>query len=153
LSNVKLNISELVMTAPDIDRDVFSREVERIREVAAKITMCASAADKALLASDKKAWGTCLGYIDAKGPNLFDGIETIDVTAVGDDMLGLNHSTFSASSAVLNDIGRLIVSGTHPPGVPTPILRNMPDRKNTKYWMYPQRTRAPLNKSRSGLVG
>jgi len=100
--------------------------------------MYASAADKALLASDKKSWGTRLGYISATGPILVDGVETIDVTAVGDDILGLNHGTFSGSRVVLDDLGRLIVSGIHPPGVRTPTLRAAPNTINPKYWVYPQ---------------
>ena len=138
LSKVSLNISELVMAAPDVDKDVFMSKAAQIKSVAGNITMYVSSADKALLASDEKAWGTRMVYIDANGPNLVDGVETIDVTAVGDDMFGLNHSTFSGSRSVLDDLGRLIVSSTHPPGVRSPTLRFMPDKVHTKYWMYPQ---------------
>ena len=126
------------MAAPDIDKDVFLKKAKQIKSVAGNITLYASSADKALLASDKKAWVTRLGYIDANGPNLVDGVETIDVTAVGDDMFGLNHSVVSESRSVLDDLGRLIVSQIHPPGVRSPTLRFMPDKIHTKYWMYPE---------------
>jgi esterase/lipase superfamily enzyme len=138
LSKVSLNISELVMAAPDIDKDVFMSKAAQIKSVAGKITMYASSADRALLASDTKAWGSRMGYIDANGPNLVDGVETIDVSSLGDDMFGLNHSTFSGNRSVLDDLGRLITSGIHPPGLRTPTLRFMPDKTNPKYWMYPQ---------------
>jgi esterase/lipase superfamily enzyme len=138
LSKVALNISELVMAAPDVDIDVFMKKAADIKKVAGKITMYASSKDKALLASDKKAWGKRMGYIGGTGPNLVEGVETIDVTAVGEDMFGLNHSTFATNRSVLDDLGRLIISGVHPPGLRSPTLRFMPDKVNTKYWMYPQ---------------
>jgi esterase/lipase superfamily enzyme len=137
LEGKKLGISELVMAAPDIDADVFTSKAEQIKAVAGKITVYASSADKALLASNKKSWGSRLGYIEASGPHLIDGIEVIDVTAVGNDMFALDHGTFSSSRAVLDDLARLIASGIHPPLLRTPTLRSMPDSAHPKYWMYP----------------
>lgn len=138
LSKANLNITELVMAAPDVDRDVFSSKVDQIRAVAKNITVYASAADKALLASGEKSFGTRLGYVGRNGPNVFQGIDVIDVTAVGDDMLGLDHGTFSSSRAVLDDLGHLIRSLTHlPPDVRTPTLKVLPDAANIPYWLYP----------------
>jgi hypothetical protein len=63
----------------------------------------------------------------------------IDVTAVGDDMFGLDHGTFSGSRAVLDDLGRLIRSVTHlKPNERTPTLRLMPDQAHVQYWLYPR---------------
>lgn len=138
LSKANLTITELVMAAPDVDKDVFSTKVDQIRSVAKNITLYASAADKALLASGTKSFGTRLGYVGSDGPAIFSGIDVIDVTAVGDDMLGLGHGTFSGSRAVLDDLGRLIRSLTHlPPDLRTPTLKFMPDKANVKYWLYP----------------
>jgi lanthanide-dependent methanol dehydrogenase len=138
LSRAKLHITELVMAAPDVDKDVFLKKAEQIRSVAKNMTIYASSADKALLASDKKAWGTRMGYIGAGGPNLVEGVETIDVTAVGEDMFGLDHSTYSTSRVVLDDLGRLITSMSHQsPNVRSPILKSMPDKEHVKYWLYP----------------
>jgi hypothetical protein len=73
------------------------------------------------------------------GPVLFPGVQVIDVTAAGDDMLGLDHGTFASSGAVLADLGRLIRSLTHiDPDQRTPILQLMPDKAHLKYWMYPR---------------
>jgi esterase/lipase superfamily enzyme len=138
LSKANLTITELVMAAPDVDKDVFGTKVDQVRAVAKNITLYASAADKALLASGEKSFGTRLGYVGKNGPNVFDGIDVIDVTAVGDDMLGLDHGTFSSSRAVLDDLGRLIRSLTHlPPDVRTPTLKFMPDKAHVEYWLYP----------------
>lgn len=139
LSKTKLNLTELVMAAPDVDTNVFKSKVDKIRAVAGNITMYASSADKALLASGVKSFGTRLGYVGPDGPNIFTGIETIDVTAVGDDMFGLDHDTFSSSRAVLNDLGHLIRSLTHlKPDMRTPTLKFVPDRANVRYWLYPR---------------
>lgn len=139
LSRATLTINELVMAAPDVDKDVFARKVDEIRSVASNITVYASAADKALLASGEKSCGTRLGFVGPSGPNIFPGIEVIDVTAVGDDMLGLDHGTFSSSRAVLDDLGHLIRSVTHlKPDARTPELRLMPDQAHVAYWLYPE---------------
>jgi esterase/lipase superfamily enzyme len=139
LSKANLNITELAMAAPDVDKDVFASKVDQIRSVAKNITLYASAADKALLASGEKSFGTRLGYVGHNGPNVFKGIDVIDVTAVGDDMLGLDHGTFSSSREVLDDLGRLIRSPIHlAPGVRTPTLQVMPDTANIPYWLYPR---------------
>ena len=138
LSKTDLTINELVMAAPDVDKDVFSRKAEQIRSVAKNVTVYASAADKALLASGEKSYGTRLGFVGPGGPNSFPGIEVIDVTAVGDDMLGLDHGTFASSGAVLADLGRLIRSVSHlEPDIRTPTLALMPDKAHLKYWRYP----------------
>jgi esterase/lipase superfamily enzyme len=139
LSKVNLNIAELVLAAPDVDKDVFMKKASGIKSVAKNMTMYVSSADKALLASNKKAWGTRVGYVTSNGPHLVEGIETIDVTSVGDDMFGLDHGTYSANRAVLDDLGRLISSTSHLlPGERTPTLRFMPNKEHVKYWLYPR---------------
>ncbi len=136
LSKAPVAISELVMAAPDVDKNVYLSKADQIRSVTKNITLYASAADKALLASGEKTFGSRTGYVGTNGPNIFPGIETIDVTAVGDDMFGLNHSTFSTSRAVLDDVGRLLRSLAHlSPDMRTPTLRLMPDKAHVQYWL------------------
>jgi esterase/lipase superfamily enzyme len=141
LSKTKLRISELIFAAPDVDRDVFMKKAADIKAVAKNMTLYASSADKALLASKKKAWETRIGYVGADGPNLVDGIETIDVSNIGDDMLGLDHSTYSERS-VLEDIGHLIMpskQGEHlRPDQRLTTLKFVPDSDHVKYWLFPK---------------
>ena len=139
LSKTPLDITELVFAAPDVDKDVFSSKAEHIKAVAGKVTIYASAVDRALMASGKKAGGISrMGFVSATGPNLIDGIEMIDVTAVGDDMFGLNHSTFSGARAVLDDIGRIILDHKHPPNLRSPTLEMLPNKTSPLYWRYPK---------------
>jgi hypothetical protein len=82
-----------------------------------------------------------MGYVGDEGPYLVDGIETIDVSAVGDDMLGLDHSTFS-ERAVLEDVGHLITPiegfGRLRPEQRLPTLKFVPDAVHVKYWLFPK---------------
>ena len=139
LTNLNMNIAELVMAAPDVDKDLFMKKAAEIKSVAKYMTLYASSADKALLASGKQAWDTRMGYIGDNGPNLVEGIDTIDVTAVGDDMLGLNHGTYSGNRSVLTDLAQLIRSTVHMRPIDrTPTLRFVPDKAHVQYWQFPK---------------
>jgi lanthanide-dependent methanol dehydrogenase len=136
---IDLPISELVMAAPDVDRDVFMIDAKQIRPIAGNMTMYASSADKALRLSVAVAQAPRMGYIGPNGPNLAEGVETIDVTAVGEDMLAINHSTSSTSREVLNDIGLLIRLKSHQtPEERSAIVKSKLSREQMKYWYYPQ---------------
>ncbi|WP_456682916.1 alpha/beta hydrolase [Bradyrhizobium sp. USDA 3311] len=139
LSQTTLGITELIFAAPDVDRDLYLERANQIKSAAGAVTLYASSTDLALLASMKKAQSTSrMGFVSKSGPTLVPGIETIDVSAVGSEMFALNHSTYSTSRAVLDDIGRIISSSTHlKPPQRTPTLRSMPDDSTTTYWMYP----------------
>lgn len=139
LSQTTLGITELIFAAPDVDRDVYLQRASQIKAAAGALTLYASSTDLALLASMKKAQSKSrMGFVTKSGPTLVSGIETIDVSAVGSEMFALNHSTYSTSRAVLDDIGRIISSAGHlKPPQRTPTLRAMPNEANTTYWMYP----------------
>ncbi|UWU75571.1 alpha/beta hydrolase [Bradyrhizobium huanghuaihaiense] len=139
LSQTTLGITELIFAAPDVDHDLYLERANQIKSAAGAVTLYASSTDRALLASMKKAQSKSrMGFVTDAGPTLAPGIETIDVSAVGSDMFALNHSTYSTSRAVLDDIGRIIASSTHlKPPQRTPTLRSMPNELNTTYWMYP----------------
>ncbi|MFK4492211.1 esterase/lipase superfamily enzyme [Bradyrhizobium sp. USDA 336] len=139
LSQTTLGITELIFAAPDVDRDLYLQRASQIKAAAGAVTLYASSTDLALLASMKKAQSKSrMGFVTKSGPTLVPGIETIDVSAVGGEMFALNHSTYSTSRAVLDDIGRIISSSAHlKPPQRTPTLRSMPDETDTTYWMYP----------------
>jgi esterase/lipase superfamily enzyme len=139
LSKVNLQISELVMAAPDVDKRVFEDNAAMIASVAKNMTMYASAADKALIVSGRFHRDMRIGFIGPDGPNLVDGIETIDVTAVGDDMFDINHSIYAAIRPVLEDLAHIIGSEAHEaPDRRSRTLKFMPDREHVKYWLFPR---------------
>jgi esterase/lipase superfamily enzyme len=138
-SGIPLVLSEVVFAAPDVDRDVFESLIPLLVNKAKGITLYASAADRALLASQLKAQGPRAGYISSSGPLLLPGMETIDVTAVGEDMFALNHDAYLGVRSVLDNIGRIVISGVHPPNLRSPQIRGVPEGSaKPDYWRYPQ---------------
>jgi esterase/lipase superfamily enzyme len=135
-----LNISELVMAAPDVDYVRYSDVVKAIKSIAGNMTMYASSADWALRIASAKAGAIRAGYIGAdEQPNVSVSVETIDVTAVGEDMLRINHDTSSTSRLVLDDIGHLISSNVHKlPDQRMTILKSKLNKEQMKYWYYPR---------------
>lgn len=100
-TTLRSRVAEVILTAPDIDADVFKRSIAPGLVAAGRpITLYASSEDKALIASKTFNGAPRLG--DA-GPNLvlIPGIETIDATGVDTSFLG--HSHF-ATSSVLADM-------------------------------------------------
>jgi hypothetical protein len=71
------------------------------------LTLYASSADRTMTFSRSLAGGIArAGDVPAGGPIVFPNLETIDVTAVGDDIFGLNHNVFAPSREVLHDISQ-----------------------------------------------
>ena len=97
---------EVILTAPDIDAEVFQRDLApRMVESGAHITMYASSNDAALGLSRKvhgypRAGDTEFGMLIA------DGIETVDASNASTDFLG--HSYFAESPDVITDIFDII---------------------------------------------
>jgi esterase/lipase superfamily enzyme len=125
-------LSELMMAAPDVDRDYYTLNAPQIRKVVAGMTLYASSADKALAASRTLAGGISrAGDVPAGGPIVLPQIDSIDVTAVGNDILGLNHDTFAVTRSVMDDIGMLLTE--NPRRVPNRRLieiRGVPEGGN-----------------------
>ncbi len=111
-------LSQIILAAPDIDRDVFEMLAAEIGGVSQGVTLYASSADKALLASSTIAGGMLrAGDVPPPPaePLVVKGVETIDVTATSTDFFGLNHSGFAEKTELLSDVRLLLKEGTHPP--------------------------------------
>jgi esterase/lipase superfamily enzyme len=102
-------LTEVILTAPDIDADVFKRDIAPVLAASGRpITLYASSNDLALAAS-KKVHGSPRAGESGQGLVLVSGIETIDATAVDTSFLG--HSYFAEERSVLSDIFYLIRNG------------------------------------------
>jgi esterase/lipase superfamily enzyme len=100
-----IHFNQVVLTAPDVDADVFRRDVApRIRQMAQRVTVYASSRDKALWFSSLLSAVRRVG--EAVGLRGFDGIDTVDVSSVDDSMLG--HSYYGSNRAVLDDLQALL---------------------------------------------
>jgi esterase/lipase superfamily enzyme len=102
-------VDQLIMAAPDVPRDSFERQLPDIQRVAAGTTLYASGADKALAASKLLAIYARAGDVPNTGlPVILSGLDTIDVTAIGDEFLGLNHTEFATNRSVMDDLRILL---------------------------------------------
>ena len=130
-------ISQVILAAPDVDRDKFDNIARQIASFAKGVTLYAASNDRALNYS-ARFWGGVprAGDVPASGPLIVPGIDTIDVTAVSTDGLGLNHSGYAENKTLLNDIALLIQTGERPPDKRIPILKRI-DTDTGAYWRYP----------------
>jgi esterase/lipase superfamily enzyme len=98
--------TNIVLAAPDIDRDVFLQLAAAIEARGKKVTIYASSTDKALALSR-----TFHGGVPRLGDALprlftFPGMDSIDVSAVDSGLDG--HSYFGDSDSVLTDLYYLL---------------------------------------------
>lgn len=133
-----VEISQIIFAAPDVDRDSFEAIATQLKDFAkGGITLYTAANDRALGVSRRFHGGVPrAGDVPVTGPLVMPGIDTIDATAVSMDSLGLHHSGYAESNALLQDIGLLIQTGERPPGKRVPILQQVTTDKGP-YWRYP----------------
>jgi esterase/lipase superfamily enzyme len=131
--------SEVVMAAPDVDIDVFRALAPRIRPLVRGMTLYASSKDKALVISRKLANSPRAGDVWDDGPIILAEIDSIDVSAIGEELFGLNHNTFATNRSLIDDIGRILDQGIRPPDRRSPQIRGVPDDGTPpRYWQYPK---------------
>lgn len=131
-------INQIILAAPDVDRDNFENIAREISGLANGITLYAAANDRALGVSRRFNGGVPrAGDVPDAGPIVTPGVDTIDVTAVSTDSLGLNHSGYAENNALLNDVQLLIQTGERPPEKRVPILEKV-GTASGDYWRYPK---------------
>ncbi|CAA6827720.1 MAG: Unknown protein [uncultured Thiotrichaceae bacterium] len=102
---LKSKFKEVILAAPDIDADVFKRDIlPKLTAQKLPITLYASADDKALIAS-KKVHGYSRAGDTGDSIIIAHGVETIDATGL--DTGFLRHSYFSETQPMLKDIHAL----------------------------------------------
>lgn len=131
-----VKIARLVMAAPDVDRDQFRLLAPEAQAIVGGMTLYASSADRAMELSRRLAGGVPrAGDVPPDGPIVLPNLETIDVSAVGDDIFGLNHNVFAGSRDVLEDISALLRFNEPPPRLIQ--IRAVPAPPATpRYWRY-----------------
>ena len=128
-------INEVILAAPDVDADNFANVAQRIEGIAKGVTLYAASNDRALIISRNFWRNPRAGDVPAAGPLIVPGIETIDVTAASTDSFALNHSGYAENNDLLQDIGKLILSGLRPPDQRLPALKRTPSSKGD-FWRY-----------------
>jgi esterase/lipase superfamily enzyme len=134
----KPQVNELIMAAPDIDRDQFLQGAKDILSLARGVTLYASSQDKAIALSRTLAGAPRAGDVFGGKPVLAAGIQAIDASVLGAEMLGLNHSTFAERRALMNDIRLLLTQKIRPPNLRMTEIRPMPEGSEDapEYWRF-----------------
>lgn len=121
---------EVVLTAPDIDAEIFKRDIAPlIVKTADRVTLYASSNDEALAAS-RKIHGAPRAGDSGSELVIIPGMETIDVSAVDTSLLG--HSYYGENATVLADLLYLVREGK-PAGQRTWLERMT--REGLPYWV------------------
>jgi esterase/lipase superfamily enzyme len=132
-----VHLNEVILAAPDVDRDVFANLIGAIRGFGRGITLYCSANDRAMIVSRQVAGGVPrAGDVPPDGPVIAPDVDTIDVTETSTDLLALNHSLYAERSALLNDIALLLQTGERPPDKRIPILQRVRTLRGD-FWRYP----------------
>jgi esterase/lipase superfamily enzyme len=110
--DVKAKIREIILAAPDIDADVFKRDIApAISGQGQAVTLYASSNDWALRAS-KKFHGYARAGDTGQALTVVPGIATIDSSEVETDFLG--HSYFAESTSIIADMFDILSGVTNP---------------------------------------
>jgi len=103
--NLRNRFWEIILSAPDIDAEVFKRD---IAPQIVPATLYASSRDEALKLS-KQFHGYPRAGDSGAGLIIVPGIDTVDATAVVTDFVG--HSYYAESRSILSDMFYLIREG------------------------------------------
>jgi len=129
-------MAQLIMAAPDIDRDQFLQDIPKVKQFFQGLTLYASSSDKALAVSKLVAGGIPrAGDVPPGGPIVLPGLETLDVSALGEEMFGLNHNTFAQTRPLIDDIQLILREGRRAPRLAEE--RPMPENASVPtYWRF-----------------
>ncbi|MEL6374044.1 MAG: alpha/beta hydrolase [Pseudomonadota bacterium] len=131
-----VNINQVILAAPDVDRDVFENLAREIQGISRGITLYVSANDRAMDVSRQVNGGIYrAGDVGPNGPVIVSGIDTIDVSATTTTWLSINHSTFAEKTALLKDIDALLRTGERPPERRSPVLQRVITPRGA-FWRY-----------------
>ncbi len=144
---LKQKFNQIVLTAPDIDADIFKTQiVPAVTSLANRVTLYASSHDKALDWS-KKFNGHPRAGDSGAGLVVVKGIDTIDVSAVDTSLVG--HSYYGSSDTVLSDIWALIKCAKSPDM--RDYLRPRDYTGGLKYWVFEPTATAAAESGENGL--
>ncbi len=131
---------EVVLTAPDIDADVFRRDLApQIVRTADRVTLYASSNDEALRVS-KQIHGAPRAGDSGALLVVVPGIETIDVSGIDTSLLG--HSYYGSNGTVLSDLIGLLEHGM-PAAQRSWLLPR--DYQGLPYWVFAAATASADN--------
>jgi esterase/lipase superfamily enzyme len=105
-------LGDVIFAAPDVDSEIFKTAIERLQPLAERFSLYVSSNDIALATSRYLAGDHPRAGESGKGMVVIADLDTIDASAVGDDLFG--HEYFGESGPVLDDIRLLLQDGAGP---------------------------------------
>jgi esterase/lipase superfamily enzyme len=122
---------DIILIAPDIDADIFKNVIApKLIGNASRITLYASAVDKALKASQKYHAYPRAGD-SGEGLVLLKGIETIDATNINEGFIG--HSYYAENRSIISDIFYLFRDGKN---ASDRFGLQPVDSRSGRYWIF-----------------
>lgn len=119
---------QIIMAAPDVDRDEFARLAEAFSRTADHFTLYAADNDRALGAAETLLGALRIG--DSRPMFLRRGMDSIDASSI---IKGFLKHTYFADPRILADIERLIAEYQPPPRFG---LIGMPNDQRPDYWTF-----------------
>jgi len=125
--------TQIVLTAPDVNREEFLQLAEAVRSLGERVTLYASKKDVPLFFSKRLHEYSRAGYAGKDLIVIPPTVDTIDASTVRTDFLA--HSYFGNNKTVLSDLFDLIRHGHAPDDRPRLKPKT---HSNGKYWTFAQ---------------
>ncbi|MBI4757176.1 MAG: alpha/beta hydrolase [Betaproteobacteria bacterium] len=125
---------EVVLTAPDIDADVFRRDIApQLVASGTAVTLYASSKDRALKAS-RVVHGKPRAGDSGGDLVVVRGMETVDASDIDTSLIGLGHTYVAESRPMLQDLFSLIAD--HKRAAQRFGLETLKDARGEAYWRF-----------------
>jgi esterase/lipase superfamily enzyme len=105
--------NQIVLAAPDIDREVFLDIAAEIPPTGTRVTLYASTNDHALALS-KEFNGAPRAGDSTGGVVIVNGLNTVDASDVRTELFDIGHDYFSQDDSILQDIGEVMATNAEP---------------------------------------
>lgn len=105
--------NQIILSAPDIDRDVFANIAVQILPAAERVTLYASSNDQALNLS-REFNGNPRAGDASQGLVIVSGVNTIDASQVRTELFDAGHDYFAADDTILSDMAILMRTNADP---------------------------------------
>lgn len=102
-TNYQMPLGEIILNAPDFDSELFTTNVEMIKNLSRRVTLYCSYTDKAMFASESMNSSKRLG-----GCTYMEGVDSINVSLLDNSTFGLNHGYY-ASRPILSDVFQVLL--------------------------------------------
>lgn len=105
--------NQIILSAPDIDRDVFANVAEQILPTAQRVTLYASSNDRALTIS-REFNGNPRAGDASEGIVIVPGVNTIDASEVRTELFDTGHDYYADDDTILGDMAVVMRTNADP---------------------------------------